>query len=64
MNTFYFILRPFKFFKLFWRASGRLGLFAKYIRAGYSENEARSISDELAPPSKEQIQFERWWNKK
>tara|TARA_R110002012_G_C11558264_1_gene603148 strand:- start:8 stop:208 length:201 start_codon:yes stop_codon:yes gene_type:complete len=64
VSGWYFIFHPLKFFKLFWRASGRVGLFAKFYKEGYSDVESRFRTDKLAPPSKEQLEFEAWWNNK
>ena len=54
----------FKKIKLYLRASKRLGAFAQAKKKGYTTAEARTLSDNLYPPTKEDLEYEKKLNEK
>ena len=48
-----------KKFILFMRMSRRFGAYTKFVKQGYNSDMARQMSDELYPPTKEDLKYER-----
>ena len=48
-----------KKFILFMRMSRRFGAYTKFVKQGYNSDMARQIADELYPPTKEDLKYER-----
>jgi hypothetical protein len=48
-----------KKFILFMRMSRRFGAYTKFVKRGYNSDMARQITDELYPPTKEDLKYER-----
>ena len=48
-----------KKFILFMRLSRRFGAYTKFVKQGYNSDMARQMSDELYPPTKEDLKYER-----
>ena len=48
-----------KKFILFMRMSRRFGAYTKFVKQGYNSDMARQITDELYPPTKEDLKYER-----
>ena len=48
-----------KKFILFMRMSRRFGAYNKFVKQGYNSDMARQIADELYPPTKEDLKYER-----
>tara|TARA_R110000823_G_scaffold23973_2_gene71113 strand:+ start:722 stop:1153 length:432 start_codon:yes stop_codon:yes gene_type:complete len=54
----------FKKIKLFYRMSQRFGAFSRLIKQDYDMHEARRLSEEMYPPTKEDRKFEEEYIKK
>ena len=48
-----------KKFILFMRMSRRFGAYTRFVKQGYNSDMARQMSDELYPPTKEDLKYER-----
>ncbi len=49
----------FKNIILFFRLSRRFGAYTRFVKQGFSSDEARRMSDQLYPPTKEDLKYER-----
>jgi hypothetical protein len=49
----------FKIIILFFRLSRRFGAYTRFVKQGFSSDEARRMSDQLYPPTKEGLKIRK-----